>query len=83
MKTIIYTASAAKDLDAIPAGDRETIETALCEYAISGHGDVKSLTNRAGYRLRIGRYRVIFGEDRTRILAIYIGKRETATYKRN
>ena len=46
-------------------------------------GDVKSLQGRGGYRLRIGSYRVIFDEDATTILAIYIGRRTTATYKRS
>ena len=41
------------------------------------------LKGRAGYRLRVGRYRVIFDEDANTILAIYIGKRETSTYNRN
>jgi len=44
---------------------------------------VKRLAGRDGYRLRVGRYRVIFDEDQTTILAIYIGKRETTTYRRN
>jgi mRNA interferase RelE/StbE len=48
-----------------------------------GRGDVKQLADRAGFRLRIGSYRVIFDEDKTTILAIYIGKRETTTYRRN
>jgi mRNA interferase RelE/StbE len=54
----------------------------MITYAITGRGDVKRLSGRDGYRLRIGRYRVIFDEDRTTILAIYIGKRETTTCSR-
>jgi mRNA interferase RelE/StbE len=48
-----------------------------------GQGDVKALQGRDGYRLRIGGYRVIFDEDATTILAIYIGRRATTTYKRD
>jgi mRNA interferase RelE/StbE len=44
---------------------------------------VKQLAGRQGYRLRVGRYRVIFEQDTMTILAIYIGKRETTTYRRN
>jgi mRNA interferase RelE/StbE len=55
----------------------------LIAYAVSGRGDVKRLSGRDGYRLRIGRYRVVFDEDRVTILAIYIGKRETTTYSRS
>jgi len=50
---------------------------------VTGRGDVKALVGRDGFRLRIGAYRVLFDEDATTILAIYIGRRQTATYKRN
>jgi len=83
MKTIILTLSAAKDLDGLPANARQQVETGLHRYAMDGYGDVKALQGRAGYKLRIGNYRVIFDEDATTILAIYIGRRTTATYKRS
>lgn len=82
MKTIIFTHSAAKDLDALPFDGRQQVENALYRYAASGDGDVKQLSGRKGYRLRIGRYRVLFDEDRMTILAVYVGKRETTTYRR-
>jgi mRNA interferase RelE/StbE len=83
MKTIVFTAAAARDLDALPQPAREDVSEALIDYAVSGKGDVKRLAGRDGFRLRIGRYRVIFDEDAVTILAIYIGKRETTTYRRN
>ncbi len=83
MKTIILTASAAKDLDSLPRDGRSAVEDGLTRYAIDGYGDVKRLQGREGYRLRIGAYRVIFDEDSTTILAIYIGRRATTTYRRN
>ena len=83
MKTIILTLTAAKDLDALSRDAREHVEAGLHRYAISGQGDVKALRGREGYRLRIGFYRVIFDEDATTILAIYIGRRATTTYKRS
>jgi mRNA interferase RelE/StbE len=83
VKTIILTLSAAKDLDSLPQGAREQVEAGLHRYAISGEGDVKALQGRDGYRLRIGSYRVIFDQDATTILAIYIGRRATTTYKRS
>ena len=83
MKTIILTLSAAKDLDALPRDAREQVEVGLHRYAMTGQGDVTTLRGRGGYRLRIGSYRVIFDEDATTILAIYIGRRTTATYKRS
>ncbi len=83
MKTIILTLIAAKDLDALPRDAREQVESGLHRYAMTGQGDVKALQGRNGYRLRIGNYRVILDEDETTILAIYIGRRTTTTYKRS
>ena len=83
MKTIILSAAAAKDLDALPWAARNCVSEALIHYAVSGLGDVKRLQGRDGYRMRVGRYRVLFDEDQTTILPIYIGKRETTTYRRS
>lgn len=52
-------------------------------YAMTGQGDVKALQGRDGFRLRIGSYRVVFDEDAITILAIYIGRRATTTYRRS
>ncbi len=83
MKTIILSAAAAKDFDALPREGRDQVETGLSRYAVTGQGDVKALQGRDGYRLRIGQYRVLFDQDATTILAIYIGRRSTTTYKRS
>lgn len=82
MKTIVFTRDAARQLDALPLEARTQITNALTNYAINGLGDVKRLSGRAGYRMRVGSYRVLFDEDATTVLAIYIGKRETTEYKR-
>jgi mRNA interferase RelE/StbE len=81
MKTIVLTHAAAKDLDSLPSNMRTVVANALIDYAVTGRGDVKALRGRDGYRLRIGRRSVLFDEDQTTILAIYIGKRETTTYR--
>ncbi|MBK8458574.1 MAG: plasmid stabilization protein [Phyllobacteriaceae bacterium] len=81
MKTIIFTHQAARDLDGLPSEARQSVEAGLVRYAVSGEGDVRNLSGRDGFRLRVGRYRVLFDEDRSTILAIYIGKRETTTYR--
>ena len=83
VKTIILTPSAAKDLDALPRDAREQLAAGLHRYAMTGQGDVKTLQGRDGFRLRIGSCRVIFDEDATTILAIYIGRRTTTTYRRS
>ncbi|MDB5506883.1 MAG: plasmid stabilization system [Devosia sp.] len=81
MKTIVLTVGAARMFDALPGDIQRQIAEALHRYAMTGEGDIKALQGRGGYRLRVGRYRVIFSEDAVTILAIYIGKRETTTYR--
>lgn len=83
MKTIILTLNAAKDLDGLPRDAREQVEAGLHRYAMTGQGDVKALQGRDGYRVRLGAYRVIFDQDATTILAIYIGRRVATTYRRS
>ncbi len=80
MKTIVFTSTAAKQLDALPQSARLAIEAALSRYAIEGRGDVKRLQGRDGFRMRVGEYRILFSEDMTTILAIYVGRRQTTTY---
>ncbi len=80
MKQIVLTNAAAKQLDALPVQPRTAITEALCDFAITGRGDVKALQGRDGYRMRVGQYRVLFDADEVTILAIYIGRRTTTTY---
>lgn len=82
MKTIILSVAAARDLDALPKDAQSAVSDALIEYAVTGRGDVKKLAGRDGFRMRVGRYRVLFDEDRRTILAVFIGKRDTTTYRR-
>lgn len=67
--------------DALPLAAQQQIEAGLDLYATTGIGDIKALQGRSGFRLRIGRYRVIFDEDRITILVIQLGKRDTTTYR--
>lgn len=83
MKTIIFSEEATRDLQALAPDARTQVEEALYAYAVYRRGDVKRLSGRVGYRLRSGRYRIIFDEDSITILAIYVGKRETTTYSRH
>jgi mRNA-degrading endonuclease RelE of RelBE toxin-antitoxin system len=64
-------ASAAKELDALPQAAQQSVIEGLNSYAMTGKGDVKKLSGREGYRLRIGAYRIIFSEDAVTILAIH------------
>lgn len=83
MKTIVLTLRAAKELDALSSEDRFAVTEGLALYATEGRGDVKKLSGREGYRLRVRDCRVIFDDDGVTILAIDIGRRTTTTYSRN
>ena len=80
MKTLVFTAAAAKQFDGLPTTAREALEAALSGYAIDGRGDVKKLQGRDGFRMRVGDYRILFDENRVTVLAVYIGRRQTNTY---
>ena len=45
------------------------------EYASEGKGDVRRLKGRAGSRLRVGDWRVIFEETQDRIVVVAVGHR--------
>lgn len=82
MKTIVFQPAAAKAYDALPAEQREAILEALVKLAISGQGDVKPITGKPGlFRVRIGRYRAMFMPSATEIMVVYVGKRDTTTYR--
>ncbi len=59
---VIWTHSAAKEFDDLPAGVRSRVDEAIYELAMLWHGDVKRLQGLRGteYRLRVGEYRVRF-----------------------
>ena len=80
MKTILFTTASAKQFDRLPTVAQGAVEKALTTYAITGEGDVKKLSGRDGYRMRVGEYRIIFDEDQTTILAIHIARRTSTTY---
>jgi mRNA interferase RelE/StbE len=81
MKTIVFSPSASREFDALPSKAQDAIEAALDTYALTGKGNVIRLIGRPGLRMRVGNYRVVFTEDGTTILAIYIGTRNEATYR--
>ena len=82
IKTIVFTQRAAKEFDVLPEAAKTAVADGLARYAVDGRGDVKRLQGLDGFRLRIGEYRVIFDEDRSTILTIRIGRRQTDTYGR-
>lgn len=82
MRTIVFSHPSAKDFDALPPDVRAIIAEALNAFAIDGRGDIKKLVGAGEtYRLRVGRYRVLFVQTSTEITLLYVGKRETTTYR--
>jgi len=75
MKTIAYHPAADKALDRMTPETRDRVESRIEVYALTGHGDVKKMTNRPVLRLRVGDYRVIFNESLEILDIINIGHR--------
>jgi mRNA interferase RelE/StbE len=77
MKSLIFLAKAAKQLEAVPKKDRLALLGKLHRYA-SGERDgldVKKLKDRDGFRLRHGVWRAIFNENNEVISVIKVGHR--------
>lgn len=75
MKPIVFTSAAARQWVSLSAGIRSRINARLEAYTATGHGDVKKLKGRAGARLRVGDWRVIFYEEGGRIVIVAVGHR--------
>lgn len=75
MKEISFAPAAARQWLKLSADIRRRIDAKLMVYATNGAGDVKRLKGRAGCRLRVGDWRVIFIEDFTSITIVAVGNR--------
>ncbi len=75
MKDISFTAAATRQWLNLSADIRKRIDAKLTVYATNGSGDVKRLKGRAGCRLRVGDWRVIFIEEKTSIVIVAVGNR--------
>jgi mRNA interferase RelE/StbE len=75
VKTIGFTTASRRAFRKLPQDVQRRIEAALQSYGESGTGDVKKMTKRAGARLRIGDYRVIFTESKEAIEVRAVGHR--------
>ncbi len=81
MRTIILAQAAARQFDALPREVQRQINTAIERYAFTGEGDVKALTDRNDYRIRVGSYRATFTLEREAIVVYTVAKRDTHTYR--
>lgn len=85
MNNIVWTKKARKQLAPIPGKDMESIIGAVETLASWPEvKNVKALVGRDGYRLRVGRYRVLFSVtpngEVTIILIEEVKKRDERTY---
>ena len=75
MKSILYTASAARQLGSLSPTARERITKKLSRYAASGAGDVTKLAGEDSARIRVGDYRAIFEETEEDVTVVAVGHR--------
>jgi mRNA interferase RelE/StbE len=78
---IVFTKQAAKTLQKIPAPITDTIRQKIEQIAqdpFETHPNVTKLQNRAGFRLRVGEWRIIYEvqQDRVVIIVLKIGLRK-------
>jgi mRNA-degrading endonuclease RelE of RelBE toxin-antitoxin system len=74
MRRLSYRPGVERTLERMDASDRTRIREALERYASTGYGSVKALHAEFNglYRLRVGKWRVIFGleSDLVRVISI-------------
>lgn len=81
MRTVEITPKAFKQMRKLPLADRTAIIKAVKALKDwPGCRNVKSLTNRGDYRLRVGDYRAIFTVDDDAITVTEVRKRDERTY---
>jgi len=82
MRCIEWSDKARKQLRRIPAKDQVLILRSVDRLADFPDclGDIKKLQGLSGFRLRVGRYRVIFNEDGLVLEIKEVKKRDDRTY---
>jgi len=81
MYEIEFKPQALKDLSGIPRDYQEKVRDRLEEMRDGLKGDVRKLVNfQPPFRLRVGRYRVLFEVAGNRIVIYRIKIRDTQTY---
>ena len=80
MKRIRFAPGVPRAIRVIDRRDALTILQAVHRYVEGGHGDVKSLSGEFEglFRLRVGRYRVLFDESETEIQVHSVSYRKNA-----
>ncbi|MGA8490737.1 MAG: type II toxin-antitoxin system RelE/ParE family toxin [Terriglobales bacterium] len=81
--TVVLAGPARKALKRIPAGDRKRIEAALGEMQQNPfQGDIRKLQGLAGFRRRVGNWRILFElvPERSHVVIAAIERRTSTTY---
>lgn len=81
MREVVYSKHAIRTLNRMPANEARRIRSKVLQYAedpVSLASNVKKLKDSRYYRLRIGDWRVIFGEDGTVVDVIRVAARGEA-----
>jgi mRNA interferase RelE/StbE len=72
---IVFTAAATRQWLDLSDDVRRRLNAKLTSFAQTGQGDVKRLKGRAGARLRVGDWRIIFYTERNVIVVVAVGHR--------
>jgi mRNA interferase RelE/StbE len=72
---IVFTAAATRQWLNLSADVRRRLNAKLTAFAETGQGDVKRLRGRAGARLRVGDWRIIFYVEGGTIIVAAVGHR--------
>lgn len=72
---IAFTAAATRQWLNLSADVRRRLDAKLTAFAQTGQGDVKRLKGRAGARLRVGDWRIVFYLDRDTVIVAAVGHR--------
>jgi len=75
MRRITFTPRATAQWLKLSQDVRRRVNARLQQFAETGQGDIKKLRGRAGARLRVGDWRVIFYEERDMIVVTDVGHR--------
>jgi mRNA interferase RelE/StbE len=72
---IVFTAAATRQWLKLSPDVRRRIDAKLTIFARTGQGNVKRLKGRAGARLRVGDWRIIFYVEGAAIVVAAVGHR--------
>ena len=72
---VVFTAAATRQWLDLSDDVRRRLDAKLTSFAQTGQGDVKRLKGRAGARLRVGDWRIIFYTEGNALVVVAVGHR--------